>query len=111
MLRLALLFLGFLTLVGLIWHIGPSRILAAAAGLGPLALLLILLPSLLMYALEALGWRITLGRHAASVTFWRLFAIRTAGERFTAQRMLRQYLTEYYVPAIRGQMPDDPPTA
>ena len=80
MLRPALLFLGFLTLVGLIWHIGPSRIHAAAAGLGPLALLLILLPSLLMYALEALGWRITLGRHAASVTFWRLFAIRTAGE-------------------------------
>jgi starch phosphorylase len=35
----------------------------------------------------------------------------TAGERFTAQRMVRQYLTEYYVPAIRGEMPDDPPTA
>lgn len=80
MLRFTLLLLGFLTLVGLIWHIGPSRILAAAAGLGPAALLLILLPSLLMYVLEALGWRITLGRHAASVPFWRLFAIRTAGE-------------------------------
>ena len=38
-------------------------------------------------------------------------AMHTAGERFTAQRMLRHYLTEYYEPAIRGQMPDDPPTA
>jgi len=79
-LRLTLLLVGFLTLVGLIWHIGPSRILAAASGLGPVALLLILVPSLLMYVLEALGWRITLGRHAAAVPFWRLFAIRTAGE-------------------------------
>ena len=39
-------------------------------------------------------------------------AMRTAGERFTAQRMVRQYLSEYYVPAIRGEVPaDDPPTA
>jgi starch phosphorylase len=38
-------------------------------------------------------------------------AMHTAGERFTAQGMVRQYLTEYYVPAIRGEMPDDPPTA
>ena len=38
-------------------------------------------------------------------------AMHTAGERFTAQRMVRHYLTEYYEPAIRGQMPDDPPTA
>ncbi len=79
-LRLALLFLGLFTLIGLIWYIGPSRILDAAVGLGPAALLVILLPSLLMYALEALGWRITLGRHAATVAFWHLFAIRTAGE-------------------------------
>jgi len=34
-----------------------------------------------------------------------------AGARFTAQRMVRQYVTEYYEPAIRGQMSDDPPTA
>jgi len=39
-------------------------------------------------------------------------AIRTAGERFTAERMVRQYVTEYYAPAIRGESPaDDPPTA
>ena len=31
---------------------------------------------------------------------------------FTAQRMVRQYVTEYYVPAIRGEPPaDGPPTA
>jgi len=40
-------------------------------------------------------------------------AMHTAGERFTAQRMVRQYVTEYYEPAIngQGQVPDDPPTA
>jgi len=35
-----------------------------------------------------------------------------AGRHFTAQRMVRQYVTEYYVPAIKGQLPgDDPPAA
>jgi len=38
-------------------------------------------------------------------------AMHAAGERFTAQRMVRQYVTDYYEPAIQGQMPDDPPTA
>ncbi len=39
-------------------------------------------------------------------------ALRVAGQHFTAQRMVRQYATERYVPAITGQLPgDDPPTA
>src|SRR6266566_5143881 len=39
-------------------------------------------------------------------------ALRTAGARFTAQRMMREYVTEYYLPAMRGEQPaDDPPTA
>jgi starch phosphorylase len=39
-------------------------------------------------------------------------ALRTAGARFTAQRMVREYVTEYYLPAMRGEQPaDDPPTA
>jgi starch phosphorylase len=41
-------------------------------------------------------------------------AIRVAGQRFDAQRMVREYVTEYFVPAIRGELPspgDDPPTA
>jgi glycogen phosphorylase len=40
-------------------------------------------------------------------------AMHAAGTRFTAQRMVRQYLDEFYVPAIRGEMSpsDDPPAA
>src|SRR5205085_12139679 len=39
-------------------------------------------------------------------------ALRAAGARFTAQRMVREYLTEYYPPATPGDPPaDDPPTA
>jgi len=39
-------------------------------------------------------------------------ALRAAGQHFTARRMLREYVTEHYVPAIRGQLPaDDPPGA
>lgn len=111
MLRLTLLLLGLFTLIGLVWHIGPSLILDAAVGLGPAALLVILLPSLLMYALEAFGWRITLGRHAAAVTFWRLFAIRTAGEvvnmttptAYAGGEPLKAYLLKpHSVPMIDG---------
>lgn len=80
MLRLILLLLGFLTLIALIWHVGPARIIEAAAGLGPVALLVILLPSVLMYALETLGWRLTLGPYAGAVSFGHLLAIRSAGE-------------------------------
>lgn len=79
-LRLALLLLGLLTLIALVWHIGPTRILEATATLGPTALLVILLPSLLMYLVEAFGWGITLGRQASQVSFGQLFVIRTAGE-------------------------------
>jgi starch phosphorylase len=39
-------------------------------------------------------------------------AMRVAGQCFTAQRMVRQYVTEHYAPAIKGQLAaDDPPTA
>ena len=39
-------------------------------------------------------------------------ALRTAIRRFTARRMVREYVTNYYVPAMRRQLPpDDPPTA
>ena len=80
MLKLILLALGLVTFSGLIWHIGPARIVEAATSLGPIAVLVILLPSLVMYAVEAYGWRLTLGPHARRLSFWRLFAIRTAGE-------------------------------
>jgi glycogen phosphorylase len=39
-------------------------------------------------------------------------ALRAAGLRFTAKRMVREYVTKYYVPAMRHELsPDDPPTA
>ena len=39
-------------------------------------------------------------------------ALRLAGSRFTARRMLRDYVQEYYAPAIHGEASgDDPPTA
>ncbi len=80
MLKAALLLLGTLTLSALIWHIGIDRIYEAVTQLGPAAMLMILLPSLLMYVLEAYGWRVTLGRWAKDVPFWQVLAIRTAGE-------------------------------
>jgi len=39
-------------------------------------------------------------------------ALRAAAMRFTARRMVQEYVTEYYVPAMRRELPpDDPPTA
>src|SRR5437899_2268845 len=39
-------------------------------------------------------------------------ALRVAGGHFTAWRMVQQYVTDYYVPAIQGQLAgDDPPAA
>jgi uncharacterized protein (TIRG00374 family) len=79
-LKLLLLVLGLLTFAGLVWHIGPAHIVEAATSLGFGVVLVILLPSVLMYLLEAYGWRLTLGPQAHRVSFLRLFAIRTAGE-------------------------------
>jgi hypothetical protein len=37
--------------------------------------------------------------------------MRLAGRRFTARRMVHDYVQEYYAPAIRGEAAgDDPPT-
>lgn len=80
MLKLFLLVLGLVTFVGLVWHIGVAAIVEAATSLGPGAVLVIVLPSVLMYLCEAYGWRLTLGPQAHRVSFWRLWAIRTAGE-------------------------------
>ena len=60
MLRLLLLLVGLFTLGFLVWHIGPGNIYDAAATLGPVALLTILIPSLIMYVIEAYGWKVTL---------------------------------------------------
>jgi uncharacterized protein (TIRG00374 family) len=79
-LRYVLLALGLTVLGLLVWHIGPDKIYEAATRLGPLALLAVLIPSFVMYAIEAYGWKVVLGRSAQTVPFWRLMAIRTAGE-------------------------------
>jgi glycosyltransferase 2 family protein len=79
-LRYLLLGLGLLTLALLVWHIGPGNIYEAAARFGPGALAVMLVPSVLMYALEAYGWKVTIGSQARGVSFWKVLAIRTAGE-------------------------------
>jgi starch phosphorylase len=39
-------------------------------------------------------------------------ALRVSGSFFTARRMLQEYVTKYYVPAVLGDSTaDDPPTA
>ena len=54
-------------------------------------------------------WR---GRDIELKTPGEIDAMRVAGERYTAQRMVQQYTTQYYVPAMRGEaVKDDPPTA
>ncbi|HEY6085756.1 MAG TPA: lysylphosphatidylglycerol synthase transmembrane domain-containing protein [Nitrospira sp.] len=111
MLRLLLLVAGLCTFGLLIWHIGPERIYGAAISLGPAALLIILIPSLLMYVIEAYGWRVTLGSMARHIPFWRLLAIRTAGEvvnmttptAYVGGEPLKAYLLQrFHVPMVEG---------
>lgn len=80
MLKIFLLFIGLLTLGMIVWHVGPGRIYDLTAQLGPVALLIMLIPSVIMYVVEAYGWKVTLGPSAQHLPFWRVFAIRTAGE-------------------------------
>lgn len=111
MLRYLLLILGLLTLGLLVWHIGPVNIYEAAAKLGPLALIVILIPSVVMYVVEAYGWKVTLGPSARAVPFWRLLAIRTAGEvvnmttptAYMGGEPLKAYLLKkHQVPMVEG---------
>jgi uncharacterized protein (TIRG00374 family) len=110
-LRYLLLTLGLAVLGLLVWHVGPGNIYDAATRLGPGALVVILLPSLAMYAVEAYGWRVVLGRSAETVPFWRLLAIRTAGEvvnmttptAYLGGEPLKAYLLKTYnVPMAEG---------
>ena len=80
MLKISLLLIGLLTLGTIVWHVGPGRIYDVTAQLGPVALLILLIPSVIMYIVEAFGWKVTLGPSAKHIPFWRVFAIRTAGE-------------------------------
>ena len=80
MLKFVFLIIGLIALVGIVLHIGLEPILHAAFQLGPLPLVIILLPMIVVYGLEAWGWRLTLGADAGKVGFLHLFAIRMAGE-------------------------------
>jgi uncharacterized protein (TIRG00374 family) len=110
-LRYVLLACGLLVLGLLVWHVGPRNIYEAATRLGPVALFVILVPSIIMYAIEAYGWKVTLGASAQRVPFWRLLAIRTAGEvvnmttptAYLGGEPLKAYLLKNYnVPMVEG---------
>jgi uncharacterized protein (TIRG00374 family) len=110
-LRLSLLIVGLLALVLIVWHIGPGRIYDAASQLGPIALLIILIPSIIMYVVEAYGWKVTLGPSAKAIPFWRVLAIRTAGEvvnmttptAYVGGEPLKAYLLKKHnVPMVEG---------
>jgi uncharacterized protein (TIRG00374 family) len=110
-LRYLLLALGLFTFGLLIWHVGPARIYQAAAQLGPLALGVMLLPSLVMYVVEAYGWKVTLGSAGRAIPFWRLLVIRSAGEvvnmttptAYMGGEPLKAYLLKrHHVPIVEG---------
>jgi len=109
--RYLLLVLGLFTLSFLVWQIGPGKIYDAAAQVGPGALLVILIPSLLMYVFEAYGWKLTLGAASKQIAFWKLFAIRTAGEvvnmttptAYVGGEPLKAYLLQrHHIPMVEG---------
>ena len=111
MLKLLLLVIGFLTLILLVWNIGPGRIYEAASQLGPIGLFVLLIPSTVMYVVEAYGWKITLGPSAKNIPFWRVLAIRTAGEvvnmttptAYVGGEPLKAYLlSRHRVPIVEG---------
>ena len=111
MLRLILLIVGLITLGLLVWHIGPGNIYHAAAQLGPGAMVVILIPSMIMYVLEAYGWKLTLGPSANHVPFRQVLAIRTAGEvvnmttptAYVGGEPLKAYLLQKHnVPMVEG---------
>jgi uncharacterized protein (TIRG00374 family) len=111
MLKLTLFFAGLLALFLIVWQIGPERIYDAAVQLGPVALLVMLIPSTIMYAVEAYGWKVTLGPSAKDIPFWRVLAIKTAGEvvnlttpaGYIGGEPLKAYLlSKHHVPMVEG---------
>jgi uncharacterized protein (TIRG00374 family) len=109
--KLIFLIIGLIALVGIVWHIGLEPILVAVSQLGTFPLIVILLPMVVVYGLEAWGWRLTLGASANRVGFLRLFAIRMAGETvnvttpaaYVGGEPLKAYLLKRYgVPMVEG---------
>jgi len=110
-LKLIFLIVGLAALVGIVLHIGLEPISHTVSQLGLLHLGIILLPMIVVYGLEAMGWQLTLGAHARKVGFIRLFAIRMAGETvnvttptaYVGGEPLKAYLLKRYgVPMVDG---------
>ena len=78
-LTLVLLLLGVAVLCGLVLHIGPGTLAGEIQKLS-WNIIWVLLPSIAVYMLDALGWRYTLGRHVEKIRFEHLFMTRMAGE-------------------------------
>lgn len=111
MLKLVFLVVGLVALIGMILHIGPGAIFQATSQLGLGELIVILVPMIVVYGLEAFGWRLTLGQWANRVGFLRLFAIRMAGETvnvttptaYVGGEPLKAYLLrQHQVPMVEG---------
>jgi uncharacterized protein (TIRG00374 family) len=109
-LTLVLLLLGVAVLCGLVLHIGPATLVEEVRKLG-VNICWILLPSVVVYALDALGWRCTLGRHADKIRFDRLFMTRMAGEAVNyttpglylgGEPMKAYLLSRHQVPLVDG---------
>ena len=112
MLKLILLFVGLLTLVLLVWNIGPERIYEAASQLGPVGAAR---PAdSLHHHVRRRSVRMErsrLGPSAKDIPFWRVLAIRTAGEvvnmttptAYVGGEPLKAYLlTKHHVPMVEG---------
>jgi uncharacterized protein (TIRG00374 family) len=105
-----LLLIGIAVLAGLIVHIGAAELVAQLRMVGG-NLFWVWLSSVPIYVFDAIGWRYTLGRHAAQVPFGRLFTMRMAGEavNFTTpaaylggEPMKAYLLSRHRVPLVDG---------
>jgi uncharacterized protein (TIRG00374 family) len=75
-----LLLLGLAGLGGLLWEIDFLAVFGVLSQLSPWALPILLLPSVAMYLIDAAAWRVTVPMADGLFGFWKLLAIRTAGE-------------------------------
>lgn len=109
--KVGVLLVGLVALIGLVVHIGPERVYRAVASLGVVGVAVMFVPSILMYLLDCLGWRFTLGQHTAAAPFSRLFVIRTAGEFVNAttpaasvggEPLKAHLLKQYGIPLVDG---------
>ena len=72
---------GLLGLGGVLWHIGLAALAETLGRLEPTSALVVLLPSVLIYLVDTVGWHCALpSQYAKEVSVSRLLAIRMGGE-------------------------------